>query len=437
VTPDLVTRSEDTVGPDRSLAGVGPRWRKVLVYVLAVLTCFSVLASSVGVWAHRTLLNTNSWVNAVGPLASDPAITDAVAKEVTTQLLTVINAQQLAADALPDKAKVLAPPLTEAVGSFVERTVAELMRNQQFRDFWVAANQRIHPVIVKVLRGDTKAVRTDNGTVRLNLLPLIGQALGFVQQKAPGLLGGVGTIPKITFDTPVDQAQEQLATALGRTIPADFGVITVFQSDKLKAAQDAVALFDKVTVGLLVGTLLVLVATIALALDRRRILIVLGLGIAVAIALAVAVINALKGQLLGLIGDREARAAAGKTVTVLVARLHLITDLLVAVGLAVALIAFLTGSSRAAVAVRRGATRLGRSLTGAVEVSEQPAALRWIKAHAVEARWVVAAGGVLVLLFLVDGWSGLFLTLLGVGLIEVGLGYLASSSSTASAKTSV
>ena len=171
---------------------------------------------------------------------------------------------------------------------------------------------------------------------------------------------------------------------------------------------------------------MLLVATIALAPDRRRILIVLGLGIAVSIALAIAVINAVRGQVLDLIGDPGARGAAQETVRTLVSRLRIITDLLVAVGLAVALIAFLTGSSRAAVAIRGFSARLGRSLVGSADRAEQPAAVRWVRDHAVEVRWGVAALGVLTLLFIVNGWWGLFLTLVVVGLVEAGVSYLAS-----------
>ena len=427
---DDVPDSSEPAKPEASprtaqaVPGVGRRGRRLLVYALAVLTCLSILTATVGVWAHRTLLNTDSWVNAVGPLADNPAVTDAVAKEVTTQLLTVIDAQQVAANALPDKAKVLAAPLTEAVGQFVERTVAELLRTDQFKTFWVEANRRVHSLAVKVLRGDTKAVLTDNGTVQLNLLPLIGDALRFIQQKAPGLFGDASTIPDISFDTPVDQARQDLETALNRTAPADFGVITVFQSDKLKAAQDAVALFDKITIGLVVAAVLLLVATIALALDRRRILIVLGLGTVVAIALAAAIINAIKGQVLGLITDPTNQAAVRTTATTLVSRLRLLTNGLVVVGLAVALIAFLTGGSRVAVAIRRGTVRGFRAVTGETDVATQPKALTWLQDHLVEARWVGAVLAVLALLFLIDGWWGLFFTVVLVGLYEAALAYL-------------
>jgi hypothetical protein len=233
------------------------------------------------------------------------------------------------------------------------------------------------------------------------------------------------TVPDITFDTPPDQARKDLETAVGRTAPENFGVITVFQSDKLKAAQDAVSLFDKLTIGLVVAAVVLFIATVALALDRRRILIVLGLGTVVAIALAAAVINAIKGQVLGMIANPEYRGAVSTTVTTLVTRLRLITDALVVVGLAMAIIAFLTGGSRLAVAIRRETVRGFRALTGPVDPDSQPKALVWVQAHVNQARWAGAVLGVLAL-FVIDGWWGLFFTVLIVGLYEAALAYLAT-----------
>jgi hypothetical protein len=436
-----------TSAPSPELARVAHRWRRVLVVVLAVLSCISIVASTVGVWAHRTLLNTDSWVNAVAPLASNPAVTTAVSKQVMASLLQVINADEVAKNALPDQAKFLAAPLTEAVGQFVQRSVDELLKTEQFQQFWVAANRQVHPIVVRVLRGETKGVTTANGQVQLNLLPLIADALRFVQTKAPGLFGDATTIPKITFDTSTDQARSELSTALGRSVPENFGVVTVFQSDKLKAVQDGVSLFDDVIIALLIATGLLLVATIALALDRRRIIIGLSLGTAFALVVASTIIGAIKSQALGLITDPTSRVAARDTIAALVSRLHLITNGLIAVGLAVALIAFLTGGSRLAAGTRSGVSRLVRALGSKVDSDGAPAALVWVQQHSTELRWAGLVVGFGLLVFAVNGWVGLFLTLLIVGLFEAAIAYVAArqrerlgqptSSPTAAAKTSV
>jgi hypothetical protein len=402
---------------------VGARWRRVMVIVLAVLTCLSILASTVGVWAHRTLLNTDSWVNAVGPLAENPEITDAVAKRLTDELMQMIDSSELAQNALPAQAQVLVAPLSEAVGQFVQRAVGELLQTEQFQEFWIQANRRVHALVVKILRGETDKVLTSNGTVQLNLLPLISEAFGFIQGKAPGLIGNGTTVPDITFDTPIDQARSQLQASSKRTLPADFGVVTVFQSDKLKAAQDAVSLFDKVVIALLVVTVLLAAATIALAYNRRRIIIGLALGSVAAFAVAVAILKTVKAQVLDLVGDPTTRKAAGKTIQTLVLRLDWIVYALVAVGLAVALIAFLTGASRVAVSIRRGVAHGGGYLLGRGDDRGAPKLVAWVQQHAKVLRWAGIVLGGLALAFLVHGWWSLFFTLLVVGLFEAAIAF--------------
>ncbi len=402
---------------------VGARWRRVLVIVLAVLTCLSILASTVGVWAHRTLLNTNSWVNAVGPLADNPEITDAVAKRLTDELMQMIDSSELAQNALPAQAQVLVAPLSEAVGQFVQRAVGELLQTDQFHEFWIQANRRVHALAVKVLRGETDKVLTSNGTVQLNLLPLIGEAFGFIQSKAPGLFGNGTTVPDITFDTPIDQARSELQASSKRTLPAEFGVVTVFQSDKLKAAQDAVSLFDKVVVALLVVTVLLAAATIALAYNRRRIIIGLALGSVAAFAIAVAILKTVKAQVLDLVADPTTRRAAGKTIQTLVVRLDWIVYALVAVGLAVALIAFLTGTSRVAVSIRRGVAHGSGYLLGRGDDRGAPELVVWVQQQAKALRWAGLVLGGLALAFLVHGWWSLFFTILVVGLFEAAIGF--------------
>ena len=227
------------------IAPVGQRWRKILVGFLVVLTSIAILTSAVGVWAHRTLLNTDSWVATVGPLAKDPAITDAVATTVTNELMQALDLRRtwLKERCRRGSQRHGRGRSRWAPAQFVLNAVKQLLQTDQFQKFWVEANRRVHELAVKVLRGDTKLVSTTNGEVTLNFLPLFTKALAFVESKAPGIgRRPAGTVPDITASTPPDQARAELSRALGHTLPDDFGVVTVFKSDQLKAAQDGVKL---------------------------------------------------------------------------------------------------------------------------------------------------------------------------------------------------
>lgn len=347
------------------------RVRSVLVNALAVLACLATLVSVVAVWTHETLFDTDAFMEIIGPLADDPAITDAVGVALTDQLFQVVDAQQLATDALPERAQFLAVPLTNAVQGYLSEAVQELLQTDQFRQIWDRANRLTHDAAVRLLRGEpVRGFTVTDGTVTLNLLPLLARAMTFIDEKAPRLFGDQ-PIPTITAETPVDQARQELSTALGRPLPDGFGVFTVFQSDQLAAAQDAVTMFDRL-VYLLIGlTVILIVAALALSRNRRRTVVVLGLGIALSMVVANAIVSAIEDQVVGLIGGEVPRKAAATTIASLVSSLEVSTTTLAWLGLLVVVAAFLAGDSRTAVGVRRavssGANRarsVGSSVVG-------------------------------------------------------------------------
>ena len=55
------------------------RVRRSIVGLLVALSCLLVLLSTTEVWAHRTLLNTPTFVGTVAPVFNDPAVASAVA----------------------------------------------------------------------------------------------------------------------------------------------------------------------------------------------------------------------------------------------------------------------------------------------------------------------------------------------------------------------
>ena len=69
------------------------RIRRSVVGVLVVLSCLLVVLSTTEVWAHRTLLNTPTFVGTVSPVFKNPAVTSAVAVRATDELFTELNLQ--------------------------------------------------------------------------------------------------------------------------------------------------------------------------------------------------------------------------------------------------------------------------------------------------------------------------------------------------------
>ena len=97
--------------------GKGPRWKRIVAWVLVVLACILSVLSAVSVFARNQLLNTDAYVNTVAPLASNPAIQTQVAKQVSENLISRTNVEARVKSALPSKAGFLAAPLTAELES--------------------------------------------------------------------------------------------------------------------------------------------------------------------------------------------------------------------------------------------------------------------------------------------------------------------------------
>ena len=161
----------------------------------------------------------------------------------------------------------------------------------------VAASERAHDRVMKVLEGGslTDGANVENGEVSLNLLAIIGNGLQSLQDA--GLLTRVDLPELDTSADPADQIA-QLEDAIGRDLPDDFGQIVIYESEQIAAAQEAVAraqqalvLFRRAIIAILILTVVSLVASFFLATRRRRALVTLALGVVAAMGLGRAVVR--------------------------------------------------------------------------------------------------------------------------------------------------
>ena len=397
--------------------------RKALVGLLVVVTCLAIVLGTTAVWVHRTVLNTDQWVATVGPLGADPAVTSALQPLITNQVFTLIPAQERIAEALPPRSRFLAGPLTNAIKGFVNDQVGNLLASPQFQQAWIEANRVVHTQVVAVLRGDSEVIQSRNGEVVLNLLPVINQALSRVEQIASDLIGKDVNLPTITNGEVPEAARAKLQSALGVQLPADFGEIVVFQSDRLQSVQDAVRLFDRLVVLLVVVALLGLVATLWLSHTRRRTLLQLTIGVMLGLVVIRRLTMRGEQELVSMVkvpGNKSAVQAISDQV---LAGFFSLTRLLILAGLVIVLLALITGPYRWAVALRRRVVELWRALMeaggrGRGAAREGPA-VAWVREHVALLQLGGAIAGVLVLLLIDLSWVAFLIVLAVLALYEL------------------
>jgi hypothetical protein len=393
------------------------------VIALVALASISTFVSGVAVWAHQVVFSTDKWVETVGPLAEDEAVTDALAAFLVEELMTVIDAQGLAENALPDEADFLAAPLTSAFEGFVTDQVEKMLESEQFQTFWVEANRVAHEQAIRLLEGKPGVVTVTEGEVTLNLLPLMTRIL--VELDDFGVLPSRFSVPDITRDTPVTEANAMMAEALGVDLDPDFGQIVVYQSDQLAAIQDAVATFDDLVEGVVVLTIVLYAAAVIISVNRRRTVLQLGLSLVGAIIVAAAIINAAMNHVLNLVSDETDRSAASAAVRIVLQSLREIERAVTLVALLAAAIAFLSGDSTWAVRIRRffrQAIRRGPLDDGEPEL----VAVSWFDQHR-DALRIGGLGIALLVLLVVDLTFGSLLAVaVALGVYEGLLAWLPS-----------
>src|SRR5271169_6338014 len=139
------------------------RIRRSVGALLVALSCLLVLLSATVVWAHRTLLDTGTFVGTVGPVFQDPAVASAVAARATDELFTELNLQARLRDALPPKASFAAVPVTNAAKGYVAGELTKVLASPQFQAIWTAALTATHRQLVAVLRGEKTPVLSTSG----------------------------------------------------------------------------------------------------------------------------------------------------------------------------------------------------------------------------------------------------------------------------------
>ncbi len=186
--------------------------------VLVVLTVLAFSAATPGVWARRTVYNEDRYLKVVGPLASQPAVQEALARQLTTSLFAAIDVQariQVALSTRAPKLEFIAGPITNALQGFVQDQVQKIIASPQFQTFWVAANRQLHGQLIAVLNGSSTVLQIQGNQVVFNYLPLVNDSLQQLSGTLSGIIGHQITIPPITADTLPSQAIPMLETALG------------------------------------------------------------------------------------------------------------------------------------------------------------------------------------------------------------------------------
>ncbi|HJY62224.1 MAG TPA: hypothetical protein VJ418_38080 [Streptosporangiaceae bacterium] len=371
--------------------------------MLVAVSCLLVLLSTTVVWAHRTLLDTGTFVGTVGPVFQDPVVASGVAARATDELFTELNLQGRLRDALPPKVSFAAVPITNATKGYVAGELTKVLTSPQFQAIWTAALTATHRQLVAALRGEKTPVLSTSagGYIVLNTVPLINQALGKVSGLASDLAGKPVTLPTITSADPPQQAVNKLSQALGVQLPSNFGEITLVRSSDLATVRQGVKAFDGLTLILPLVTIVLIALCLWLSVNRRRTLLQLAVGVSLLMIV----------ERRGVLHEQSVLANAAHNpqvaLSVLGDLLHgffVLTAWVLGVALVVLVIAVLCGPYRWAVAMRSWVKRTGRSIAGARGGGRHGRVVTWMASHAAGLQLAGAVVAGILLLIVPVSW---------------------------------
>ncbi|WP_370413669.1 hypothetical protein [Streptomyces fradiae] len=319
------------------------RVRSFFAALLIVIGCVLAPLGLVAAWTADEIGDTDRYVATVAPLASDADVQAAVANRVTDAVMEHIDLQSLLEDVAPaDRPRLtkalgkLGDSLEGAVKSFVHEKAQDVVASDAFETVWTDANRAVHTSLDRALTGsDQGAVKINENTVTLDLAPIVEQVK---QRLVDAGMGVAAKIPEVHTN------------------------FTIVKADDIGKVRTLFNLLQKMGFWLPVLAVLFVAGGVLLAVHRRRTLIAAALGFAVASLLLGIGLTVFRTVYLNALPSGVNAAAAGSVYDILVRYLRTSIRVFVAIGLIVALAAWLSGPGRAARLVR-GLWRSGITAT--------------------------------------------------------------------------
>ncbi len=415
-------------GVTRALAPAGrvltsrraPRLRAGVATFLVIAAVVAVLVSTLGLWAHGVIFNTDNYVKVVAPVAQDPQVRAAVSTYVAARAVEAADLDKRIERALPSGAKVLAPALTRSLQRYLADEIDGFLGTPQAQRLWVAGNRFAHEQLITALRDQNRSITIGRDDVKLNLLPLVAVAIQRLETRVPRLLGRDVALPKIDPATAPSDIRTLLQDALGRPLPTDFGSVTLLRGTQGYEAKRALRLFNDLVILVVVVTVVLILAALLVSVRRRHTALWLGLGSLLAFIAARVIEVRLEKAIVAGIKSQGGAAVARSVVGSAVGSLNSFLVWIAVAGAIVAVAAFLAGRPEWLDAMGRGFAKL----FGVASDLSTPdtGAGRWMATHLDLLRVAGVAVAIVVLLFMTGSLTAVIIVVLALAVYELALG---------------
>lgn len=273
---DLTARIGTLEAENEVLRGATPapapmtrgRWRAWASAVCIIVAAILVPLSIVSAWARVQLVDEDSFVATLAPLASDPAVQSMVVDETMDAIRAQTDFGRITSDAIDGVASLGLPPAAvsaltllkqpaaDGLESLVDRAVTRVVASDAFAGVWSTATRAGH-------RALTTAATSDGGGLVVRTGDGVGIQLGAIVERVRQNLtdqgvGVAGLIPRIDRVVILGSGENLVLVRTGYAVAAAVGYwlplvsLALFAAGVLVARRRATALVGT-GVGLLVG----------------------------------------------------------------------------------------------------------------------------------------------------------------------------------------
>jgi len=379
----------------------GRHWgvRSIVSLIIFILAAVSTPVALVGNWGHRTVVDSQVYLETVGPLASDPAIQEALTDRLTSAFEAQVDTTSLVGSFLgnfidnPELTDKLAGPISAGINSLVRNLIARFVASEEFQKLWIDVNTVAQKSLVALLEGKNEGpIQIRDSAIVLDISSL----LNVVQQKL------------------VDQG---ISIAANVTIPDDDKQIVLYENSAIGAIQTIYRFTGPMLTFYPLIIAILFAISIALARNRPRTVLATGIALAASSLLLTFTMNSIRdvvtsqyaGNVLAAAFDSFWEQFFGNLLTGITALLIL--------GIFIGLAGWYAGRSRPATRIREevcvGLHEIGAGAPRGLNT--------WIRSYAAVLRWAV---GIVLILILVLGdvllpWRVVWLSALAAGLFTL------------------
>lgn len=295
------------------------RGRRVGAKLLLVVGCVVLLVANLTVWLRLTALDTDRFVSALAPLASDAEVQDGLAVALTDRIVEDVDVQGRVEAALPNDNPLIVATVTRLARSLIQDALTNALESDTFQTVWTGALERTHRRALAVIDGA-------DGSIALKLTGVLDRADAALEAR------GLDLFDQSTIDK-VDS-------------------IVVARSDQLQTARGLVDLLRTLAIALPIVAVVVLGLVVLLSPDRRRGAALVGVGVVVTMVVTAIVLRIARRVVLDQVEGSVKRRAVEDVWGGLASPLVHQTAVVAALGFLLALGAWLVGPSEHAATVR-------------------------------------------------------------------------------------